>query len=730
MRPIKWIRKNERKIMTFVVIFIMVGFVGGTALTQILGRMGKDRTLAYFNEGASGGMFSDIGKVTSERRRIAINELQALRGLQIDLWLRYLKPSKMGTADYRARLLSYLLFPDQGGASGISQELKLALRQGQYIASTQDIDKFFKAGGAMSDIYWILLKAEAKMAGCVVTDADARTILIQELPRLARGATAGQVVASVVKELGMSEDKVIHTFADLLGILTYAEMVGDSENVTLNQIRGMIGRKGEMIDSEFVKIDAASLVAIQEDPGEEELEEHFSKYRQFSDGDYSDENPYGFGYQLPPRVGLEYVIVKLREVESTVVEPDQDKMMEFYQDNYRMYQVDERIDPNNPNSETVPRLRPFSEVVVQVRQNLLTKERDKLANRIINDAVDLVDSGFAGVDLDTADSSELKDLAGDYKEAAVKLTEKYGVDVYAGKTGLLSMDDLSGERYLSMLSIEGSNQVPVRLTKIAFAVDQIALTDIGPFEISTPKMWETIGPMGDGYSMLAIVRVVDAQPASQPENLDTSYSRQGAVLSKFDQDSRNIYSVRKKVADDVKILKAMDTAKARAKELVETVVKKGWDEGIEEFNKLHSKEKTLRLAKWNDKTRVSLLDIETAKMIFSNDPAGMGRIERQFRDLKIVEAFYSVLPAGEEEALNVKEVIESQPDRSVYVVKDIKRTSVTDTQHAELKARMAYEVHMVQSESTGIIHFRPDNILKRMEFKSAEDESDEQQDDF
>ena len=38
MNIVKWMRKNNRKIMAFVVIFIMVAFVGGYAL-QLLGHL-------------------------------------------------------------------------------------------------------------------------------------------------------------------------------------------------------------------------------------------------------------------------------------------------------------------------------------------------------------------------------------------------------------------------------------------------------------------------------------------------------------------------------------------------------------------------------------------------------------------------------------------------------------------------------------------------------------------
>jgi len=48
MHLVKWIRKNERKLMAVVVILIMIAFVGGTALQQLLKHMGGGNRAAFY----------------------------------------------------------------------------------------------------------------------------------------------------------------------------------------------------------------------------------------------------------------------------------------------------------------------------------------------------------------------------------------------------------------------------------------------------------------------------------------------------------------------------------------------------------------------------------------------------------------------------------------------------------------------------------------------------------
>ena len=92
------------KIMSFVVIFIMISFVGGMALQQVLMRLGSgiNKPIAFYRGG---------GEVSQLDMQQAQRDLTVLSRLMIPTFLQY-KPSVTGQPDVRSQLLGQLLFPD------------------------------------------------------------------------------------------------------------------------------------------------------------------------------------------------------------------------------------------------------------------------------------------------------------------------------------------------------------------------------------------------------------------------------------------------------------------------------------------------------------------------------------------------------------------------------------------------------------------------------------------
>jgi len=219
MHLVKWIRKNERKIMTFVVIFIMIAFVGGAAFQQIMSRLGPNpakETIAYYYED---------GRITRNDINRAQTELRVLRSLGMDKFLNAI--------GVKGQLLGQLLFPQSQMAAAVSDMLKQSALQGRLQVRASDIDKFFAQASGMPEIYWLLLQAEAKNAGCVTSQSRAKTTLKQIVPQITENnADAGQLVGIIIDRLRIPEEKIIRTFADLLGILNYAQMIKDVRGST------------------------------------------------------------------------------------------------------------------------------------------------------------------------------------------------------------------------------------------------------------------------------------------------------------------------------------------------------------------------------------------------------------------------------------------------------------------------------------------------------------------
>ena len=106
-------------------------------------------------------------------------------------------------------------------------------------------------------------------------------------------------------------------------------------------------------------MDSAVFAETQDEPSEAKMVEHFDMYKKFFAGEISDQNPYGFGYKLPDRAKLEYVIVKFEDVSKIVAAPTQQEKEEYYQRYSQQLTKQVPLDPNDPNSPLIERTRSY-----------------------------------------------------------------------------------------------------------------------------------------------------------------------------------------------------------------------------------------------------------------------------------------------------------------------------------------------------------------------------------
>ena len=713
--------------MAFVVIFIMVAFVGGTAFQQIMSRIGAGgQTIAYFGE---------KDKIAGADILQAQSDLNVLRLLMFHNLLHY------GLPDLSSRLLAQLLFPDSRIAATISEDMKKAVMQGQLQMSTKDIDVFFSQAIGRSELLWILLKAEAKQAGCITTNSQAKQILKQIVPQLTQGQVdAKQLVDFIIKNHNVPEREILRVTADLWAILTYTRMITGNEDVTISEVRAAVGREGEKIDAEFIKINASDFVAGQDEPAPEELAEHFERYKKYPPGRIDDRNPYGFGYEQPARIAVEYLILKLEDVQTLTAEPTPDETEAFYQQNLNspdyqsLFHYEDLTDPNDPASK-VQMTRSYADVSGQIRRIMIQGKTNRQADMILNEAMGLTEAGFASTNLDQTTDADSEKRAGDYKEAAAKLSEKYKIKIHTGQTGMLSAENVAADTHLSRLIIEGQNQKVVPLSNVLFALDELRADQAGPFGVPRSRMWQNIGPVKDMFgSIIGIVRVIRAENVSEPTDLYVSYNTNGIIIDETDQTER-VYSVKEKVAEDVKLQKAMAPASARADEFIKLIdARGGWTEALDEFNKLHGDPNDpsavrLWLDRLTQQTRLSDMDIRTARDQSADSPAAAAYVRNMMEIKRLLDKLYSLIPEGETETTDLKTILEFKPGACYYVIKDISRTSVTEQDYYQKKGQVAFMTDAARTERLLLIHLGPENIFKRMNYRPAatSTDSDKQQ---
>ena len=724
MNLVRWFRKYNKKVMAVVVIVIMFGFIGGGTLLQQLSRRAGVVTVATI-----------AGKpITNSELGLARRELDILRMLRADELLR--------SQDLQGILLGELLFSEQRASPALINRLKQIIRTNQYGISDKQINDMYRRQ-APASVYWYCLQNEAQHAGISIPNAQVGELLGKIIPQLFSGQTYSQLMGAIISRQRIPEEQILATLGKLLSVLQYAQMICSNEDVTSRQIMHAAGAEEERIDVEFVKLESAVFAEIPRNtdagPGEEKMMEHFDKYKNFYPGAVSNENPYGFGYKLPDRVQLEYIAIRLADVRSIVTAPTQDELGDYYNRHKAdLFTEQVRTDPNDPNSPLAERVKSYAEVAGAISHQLLKDKINTTANKILQEAKTLTEAGLEEADIESANltTEQFKEKAGNYKTAAEQLNEKYKIKVHTGRTGLLSPVDMQTDEHLATLYLQGYGQNPVRLSQVVFAVDELAVSELGPFDVPKPRIYENIGPVKDllgelrdvSGAIMAIVRVIDAQKASEPESINQSFSTSSLTFDpNQEQTDEDSFSVKEKIAEDLKRLAAMDTTKSKAEEFIDLAAKDGWENTLKKFEELYGQQEkrdqndpnVFRLQNLTDLRRISRATLETLAVQNQGSPAAPfflndSKINRQF-----VEQLYSLVPQDSNTVEALPLVMEFKPNMSYYVIKNISVKRLWKQEYEKIKAMRLYREDYIQSQNLAAVYFNPENILKRMKFRAA-----------
>ena len=727
MNLMKWFRKNNRKVMAVVIIIILFGFIGGEFFRQLgQRRAGLHKTIAYFGEN---------NKITNNDRVLAQQELGILKSLGADILLKNVQTSLFRQPDLRAFLLGELLFSERGISPQLINKIKQTIIANRYRISDKQISNVYR-GPVSKDIYWLLLKKEAEQAGIRVSKEEAGNLLGRAIPSLFNGTSYSQLIEAMVTRQGIPESKILEAFSKLLAVSEYAKIMCSTQNVTNSQIMHSVNWDNERFDVEFVKMDSAVFADTQDEPSEEEMVEHFEMYKKFFAGEVSDQNPYGFGYKLPDRAKLEYIAVKFEDVSKIVAAPKQQEKEEYYQRHSQQMTKQVPLDPNDPNSPMIERTRSYGEVASEISKLLLQNKINSKVEQIIQEAKTLTEIGFEEVLADTLSDEQFRQaaLAGDYKTATEKLTEKYNVTVYSGQTGLLSANDMQADKLFSRLYLRSYGYNPVGLYMIIFAIDQLNSSELGLFDISEPRMYENIGPVRDiseltqpteiSGRIMALARVIEAKKAAEPDNINYTYRRDTLKID-HEEDIEAVYSVKDQVISDLKELTAMDTTKSKAEEFITAVDTNGWNSTVIDFNKLYGQQTTqnensteiFRLQNLTNLQRIPTSVSNTWIAQSQGDPTAQSIINNGEKERQLRDQFYSLVPQDANTIENLPVIMEFKPDLCYYCIKNISVRRLNQLQYEATKALQGYKEDVVEAQSLAVIHFAPKNIIKRMNFK-------------
>jgi hypothetical protein len=724
MNLVKWLRKNNKKIMAIVVILIMVGFVCGSYLS-------------YQSRRASGlqdtvGHFLNNKRITNKDLRHAQEELDVLRMLRADLLLR--------NQDIQGILLGELMFSERRTEPALINHVRQTIRTNEYRISEKQIADIYKHPWP-GRLYWLLLSKEAELAGIRMPNEYVGNLLGSAIPQLSGGLTYRQLVGEIVNRQGVPQSRVLAAFGKLLAVLQYANLMCMSEDVTISQIMSGAQLENETLDVEFVKFDSAFFAETLPEPNEERMVEHFDKYKRFSAGETSVENPYGFGYMLPDRVQLEYIAVKLDDVAKIIEAPTHEEIEDYYQKNRSSFTEQVPAVPGDANSSPSTRVKSFVEVAATISGRLVKERIKTKAEGILLEARTLTEGRLedSETDRDSLTAEQFKELAGDYRGAAERLTEKHKIEVRTGRTGLLSAGDMQTNEHLARLFLEGPGEFPVRLTTVVFAIGELEASELGPFDAMKPKMYENLGPARDAFAeimeessgqVMALLRVIAAEKASVPESIDYIFSTRAMVLDPNEEKAgEGIYAVREKVSEDLKKLEAMETSRSKCQEFKDLVAKEGWEDTIREFNEQHAKQterdandpNVFKLDTLTRLRRISRAQLETVSAQSEGEPLGHLLLNEIKTNKQFIDDLFALVPEDSNTVDDLPVIFEFKPAKSVYCLKSISVGRLYRENFERLKPMRLYRETRIQSQSLAAVHLNPENILKRMNFRPVKE---------
>ena len=695
------------KLMAVVVIALMFIFVAGDFI-QRGGRQTSTQVVGYMG----------TRKISNYDLYVARGQLDLLRALRADDLLR--------AQDLQGVFLAELLFSDQRGSPALMSRVKSAIRRNLYAISDKQINDIYRRE-VPAHVLWLCLRDEAQRAGIGIPNDQAGELLGQAVPQLFGGASYSQFMASLMAREGIPEQQILATLGELLAVWQYAQMICVNEGLTRQQIMAEAAAERESIDAQLVEFQAETFAATQDAPDQQRMQQQFDKYKASVPGVISGENPYGFGYKLPARARVEYIAVKLDDARTIITPPTQDEVADYYSRNKEeLFSEQVRSDPNDPNSELVTRTKGYAEVAGTIAKRLLSEKIGAKAEGIVHEARALTEAAL------TAEPSAAKPT--DYAAAAKTLSDKYKIKVYAGQTGLLSPAQMQMDEHLGMLYLRGYGQTPVRLSQVVFGIEQLGVSELGPFDVAKPQLNENIGPVKDMMTsatttarrIVALVRVIEAYKAAEPENLDVTFSTAGLQLDQNTPPSKkDTYSVKETVAEDLKKLAAMDTAKARAEEFLALAGTEDWDKAVNTFEERYgakdpNKPKVFRLQNLTGLTRMSLATLEALTIQSQGDPSAAFFLNESRKNRLFVDKLYELVPADANSAPSVPVVMEFRPDARYLAIKSVSVSRLWKEDFEQTKAMQLFGEEHGQAQSLAAVHFNPDKIVKRMEFRWSE----------
>jgi hypothetical protein len=186
--------------------------------------------------------------------------------------------------------------------------------------------------------------------------------------------------------------------------------------------------------------------------------------------------------------------------------------------------------------------------------------------------------------------------------------------------------------------------------------------------------------------------------------------------------------VKEKVLEDLRKLAAWDATKAKAQEFVAMATKDGWDSAVTKYNELYGAQakedpndpNVFEVQYLTGLRRIASEQLQVIAMQAAGNPAAPEYLRRLGIERRFMDRLYSLIPSDKDSLTDVPLVMEFKPDQSYYCLRSLSIKRLTQQQFQSLRPMLLSREEHAESQSLSVVHFTPENILERMDFRFAE----------
>ena len=225
---------------------------------------------------------------------------------------------------------------------------------------------------------FLLLAKEAQGNGMLASEDDARSWCVNRLQMSA--------------DVAMADPAIVQAVRNMLTVAADYQHLAQAIKVSQPVWRHRAAAQFQSVRLNLVDFRADEFAKNVPSPSPQQLQEQFDKYKntpaRLADAPAVPSSPLGFGYLVPPRVKLQYVVIpKAQVVESVQGTPDEQyqwavKAATYYRDHedeFKNTPAETQPAGTQPSAATSqpasqPAVKPFAEVKAQIIQKLIEPE--------------------------------------------------------------------------------------------------------------------------------------------------------------------------------------------------------------------------------------------------------------------------------------------------------------------------------------------------------------------